>query len=422
MTKSTGVTVTVSRNGSTTGSNGIADSDMRSNRQRNQWKDLPYRLGTICIGIPILWLIWCHDTLRVISFYVIHSLCAYEYMYRITMPSTTFTNHKNNNNTMNRQGHLFMILSWILLALPTLYFVPVFIITMAGVSLIALTLLQLQVQRENQQSPPPPSTSSTPTFTVIYYLNIMIIWFHGVLFITLPFRSWMAVTTTIVNSTATTTTTTIVSGFQPTISLLLTVWNCDTGALLFGRLFGMPYRPEATATTARQKNHETRPGPPLVSLIRQYLHCASPSKSLEGLLGGIFSGTVTYAFLLPTVWYYIQYYHLPVGRTTVTGGQHMDDIDCLTHDASTSDCWTDIGIGLLLSIGAVVGDMIESLIKRYHHCKDSSSLLPGHGGIYDRFDSSLLSIVLYQYFILSIGDNRNDNNNNRCSMIVNRGY
>jgi phosphatidate cytidylyltransferase len=66
-----------------------------------------------------------------------------------------------------------------------------------------------------------------------------------------------------------------------------------------------------------------------------------------------------------------------------------------------------------------MGDMVESLIKRYHHCKDSGSVLPGHGGIYDRFDSSLLSIVLYHYCILS---KDSGNSRNQCSIAMTRGY
>jgi phosphatidate cytidylyltransferase len=49
-----------------------------------------------------------------------------------------------------------------------------------------------------------------------------------------------------------------------------------------------------------------------------------------------------------------------------------------------------------LSFLAIVGDLVESSIKRQSHSKDSGSFLPGHGGILDRFDSSLLAVLLYQ--------------------------
>ena len=45
---------------------------------------------------------------------------------------------------------------------------------------------------------------------------------------------------------------------------------------------------------------------------------------------------------------------------------------------------------LLLSILGQFGDLVESALKRYYGVKDSGKILPGHGGILDRFDSMLL--------------------------------
>jgi phosphatidate cytidylyltransferase len=61
--------------------------------------------------------------------------------------------------------------------------------------------------------------------------------------------------------------------------------------------------------------------------------------------------------------------------------------------------WFDvITIGLIVGIIGQIGDLIESLFKRDAGVKDSSGLIPGHGGIFDRFDSLLYTapaVLLY---------------------------
>jgi phosphatidate cytidylyltransferase len=61
-----------------------------------------------------------------------------------------------------------------------------------------------------------------------------------------------------------------------------------------------------------------------------------------------------------------------------------------------------IGIGVLLSITGTAGDLFESMLKRQAGVKDSGNILPGHGGILDRFDSALLSAPVY-WILLYLG-------------------
>lgn len=59
-------------------------------------------------------------------------------------------------------------------------------------------------------------------------------------------------------------------------------------------------------------------------------------------------------------------------------------------------------LGLIVSLGALIGDLIESKLKRSAGVKDSGKIMPGHGGLLDRFDSFLFAVVgafIYLIFI-----------------------
>ena len=61
-----------------------------------------------------------------------------------------------------------------------------------------------------------------------------------------------------------------------------------------------------------------------------------------------------------------------------------------------------VGLGLTVVVFGTWGDLTESLMKRYLGIKDSGNILPGHGGMLDRFDSAIMAIpaaVVYLYFI-----------------------
>ena len=58
-----------------------------------------------------------------------------------------------------------------------------------------------------------------------------------------------------------------------------------------------------------------------------------------------------------------------------------------------------IPLAVLLPVAAQAGDLIESKLKRGMQVKDASRLIPGHGGLMDRFDSVLLAIVVVYYYL-----------------------
>lgn len=65
--------------------------------------------------------------------------------------------------------------------------------------------------------------------------------------------------------------------------------------------------------------------------------------------------------------------------------------------------WESVAIALAVAVAAQVSDLIESLLKRTFGAKDSSQLLPGHGGILDRFDSFIFAAPFYYYILVGTG-------------------
>jgi phosphatidate cytidylyltransferase len=128
---------------------------------------------------------------------------------------------------------------------------------------------------------------------------------------------------------------------------LFTTWASDIGAYAVGRTFG---------------KHKLIPS-------------VSPGKTVEGAVGGVIASMVV-------AWVYAQFVLAPA-----------------TH---LGFAWRPIGVlffGALVSVAAQIGDLAESLLKREAGVKDSSTLLPGHGGILDRFDS-LLFVLPISYVVM----------------------
>ncbi|MDQ0337295.1 phosphatidate cytidylyltransferase [Caldalkalibacillus uzonensis] len=117
--------------------------------------------------------------------------------------------------------------------------------------------------------------------------------------------------------------------------ILAVIWSTDSGAYFIGRSLG---------------KHKLWPS-------------ISPNKTIEGALGGI--GVAVAVALL---------FQLLTGHFANYGKM--------------------LSLVLFVSIACQIGDLVESALKRYYGVKDSGMLLPGHGGVLDRFDSLIFVFVL----------------------------
>jgi phosphatidate cytidylyltransferase len=126
--------------------------------------------------------------------------------------------------------------------------------------------------------------------------------------------------------------------------LLLVVWLGDSGAYYVGKNFG---------------RHKLSPR-------------ISPKKTVEGLAGGIFVSMIA-----AVVIHFTFFRNFPLLHAIIAGA--------------------------ILSVAGVIGDLAESMWKRSAAVKDSGTLIPGHGGFLDRFDSIFFTApILYTYWTLLV--------------------
>lgn len=128
-----------------------------------------------------------------------------------------------------------------------------------------------------------------------------------------------------------------------TYLLFVTVWVCDSAAYFTGMGLG------------RHKMAEV----------------VSPKKTWEGAVGGLFGALA--AVFAARAFFFSEVLSLPMAAA----------------------------VGLLVGTVGQASDLCQSLVKRASGVKDSASLLPGHGGLFDRMDSFLLLAPLYYYLLLA---------------------
>lgn len=132
------------------------------------------------------------------------------------------------------------------------------------------------------------------------------------------------------------------------LSLFILIWVSDVGAYCLGTLFG-------------QKPNSAKLAPKI-----------SPKKSWWGFWSGLGFSIAASIGLKMLGW-------LPFGW------------------------WHCVALAAIVSVGGVSGDLFESMWKRRYGVKDSGTIIPGHGGMLDRFDSALVAIPLAALYLKLMG-------------------
>jgi len=143
-----------------------------------------------------------------------------------------------------------------------------------------------------------------------------------------------------------------IAGINFLLSVMVLVWVADIGAYFTGRTWGGRW------------------------IHRKLAPSISPGKSWEGVVGGMLS-----VLVLAVAWGWADTYWQPASASLYSRLAH-------------SIGWLAVPAVVWLTAMSVVGDLLESLVKRVAAVKDSSGLLPGHGGVLDRLDALLPTVPL----------------------------
>lgn len=350
------------------------------------WKDLPRRLLTVGLGVPSIVLILRHPFTSWLFFMGAHLVCLVEW--RGLLPGKKIDHSSNENNDDNDETeslpynyhalanamyYIFCVFSTLVTNIPTSS-LPMYIM------FFTIILRLIPHCTKHQPSPPENSNHGNNTY---FIMTIIQHYQFGLAYISIGFHYLLRICQ--------------VGGPIHIGNLLFIVWMSDTGALIIGRTI-------SSSSTSRIENscHSRDNSKPATS----FLTSVSPGKTRVGLLGAIITGPISAviysSMILPSS---------PSSSSILKDNDKQQQCgdDGVISSFTSLSCFMilpnnpmiqQLILGLILSMAGIVGDLAESSVKRLSMKKDSGKLLPGHGGVVDRFDSLFVSAVVYYYWML----------------------
>ena len=332
------------------------------NPSSTAWKDLPRRVLTISIGVPLIALQMRYYITSWLFFQGAHLLCLIEW--RNLTPSISVQSKKSDGAARNTRRSTRQKLSsilfgeqWLSLSVSERLQFYVFsffslALTVLPTSLVAIALMFACITLRMILFIPNLHSVSQSACTI---QNIQHYQF-GLVYISVGYHYILQICR--------------YGGPIHIGYLLFVVWMSDTGALILGRLV------KKKSNNDQDENTENQ----IRGFFLSFLKSISPGKTIPGLVGALITGPISAVV-----------YPIDLSRNNSENLRSLH----LNHSVHLK-----IALGLVLASAGIVGDLAESSVKRMSGKKDSGGLLPGHGGVVDRFDSLFTAGIVYYYLLL----------------------